>query len=193
MKEAADPAGADPDIRRKRIRVRAWRRGMREMDILMGGFVDARVDSLDDAALDELEALLDLPDDEVYALAVAAPTRRRPNMTRRCCARSWTFTPRRADPLSALKSKGAQPLEARSRAHRQGRRSSSFANAPDGFDAFICADLARALARGAEGKPAVFVHVARDARRSAAFREALRFANPERRDSRHPGLGLPAL
>lgn len=66
MKEAADPAGADPDIRRKRIRVRAWRRGMREMDILMGGFVNARVDSLDEASLDELEALLDLPDDEVW-------------------------------------------------------------------------------------------------------------------------------
>ena len=31
----------------------------------------------------------------------------------------------------------------------------------------------------AEGRPAVFVHVARDAARSAAFREALRFAAPE--------------
>jgi transcription-repair coupling factor (superfamily II helicase) len=53
-----------------------------------------------------------------------------------------------------------------------------FAHAPDGFDAFICADLARALARGADGKPAAIVHVARDAQRSAAFREALRFAGP---------------
>ncbi|HEY8163542.1 MAG TPA: transcription-repair coupling factor [Methylocystis sp.] len=53
-----------------------------------------------------------------------------------------------------------------------------FAHAPEGFDAFLCADLARALAREAEGRPAVFVHVARDAGRSAAFRDALRFANP---------------
>ena len=57
---------ADADTRRKRIRIRAWRRGMREMDILMGGFVDARLDALPDAALGELEALLDLPDDEVW-------------------------------------------------------------------------------------------------------------------------------
>ena len=54
-----------------------------------------------------------------------------------------------------------------------------FAHAPDGFDAFISADLARALAREAEGHAAVFVHVARDAARSAAFRNALRFANPD--------------
>jgi antitoxin CptB len=53
-------------MRRRRIRVRAWRRGMREMDILMGRFVDARVEALPGAALAELEALLDLPDDAVY-------------------------------------------------------------------------------------------------------------------------------
>jgi antitoxin CptB len=56
----------DDDMRRRRIRVRAWRRGMREMDILMGRFVDARVEALPAAALAELEALLDLPDDAVY-------------------------------------------------------------------------------------------------------------------------------
>ncbi|MEK4035522.1 succinate dehydrogenase assembly factor 2 [Methylocystis sp. IM2] len=57
----------DLDIRRRRIKVRAWRRGMRELDILMGGFVDARVDALAEAELDELEALLDLPDAEVLS------------------------------------------------------------------------------------------------------------------------------
>lgn len=36
------------------------------MDILMGRFVDARVEALTAAALAELEALLDLPDDAVY-------------------------------------------------------------------------------------------------------------------------------
>ena len=53
-----------------------------------------------------------------------------------------------------------------------------FAHTPEGFDAFVAGDLARALAPGAEGKAAVFVHVARDASRSAQFREALRFAAP---------------
>ena len=56
----------DDDMRRRRIRVRAWRRGMREMDILLGGFVDARVETLPAQALDELEALLDLPDAAVF-------------------------------------------------------------------------------------------------------------------------------
>jgi len=52
------------------------------------------------------------------------------------------------------------------------------ANAPEGFDAFVVGDLARALAERAEGEAAVFVHVARDVTRSAQFREALRFAAP---------------
>jgi antitoxin CptB len=56
----------DDDMRRRRIRVRAWRRGMREMDILMGRFVDARIEALPAEALDELEMLLDLPDDAVF-------------------------------------------------------------------------------------------------------------------------------
>ncbi|MCB1523121.1 MAG: succinate dehydrogenase assembly factor 2, partial [Rhodoblastus sp.] len=29
----------DLDTRRRAIKIRAWRRGMREMDILIGGFV----------------------------------------------------------------------------------------------------------------------------------------------------------
>jgi antitoxin CptB len=60
-----DNTAGDGDIRRRRIRIRAWRRGLRELDILMGGFVDARLATLDDAALDELEILLDLPDAEL--------------------------------------------------------------------------------------------------------------------------------
>jgi len=36
------------------------------MDILMGRFVDARVEALPAEALDELETLLNLPDDAVY-------------------------------------------------------------------------------------------------------------------------------
>ncbi len=80
---------------------------------------------------------------------------------------------------SATKQKGARAdLDAARRSLAKGERL-VFAHAPEGFDAFVCADLARALAREAEGQAAVFVHVARDAARSAAFREALRFANPD--------------
>ena len=62
---SADDAATADEVRRKRIRIRAWRRGMRELDILVGGFVDARLDTLASAELDELEALLDLPDAEL--------------------------------------------------------------------------------------------------------------------------------
>jgi antitoxin CptB len=56
----------DLDIRRRRIRFRAWRRGMREMDLIMGGFVDSQIARLDAAELDDLEAMLDADDDAVY-------------------------------------------------------------------------------------------------------------------------------
>jgi antitoxin CptB len=58
---------SESDIRRRRIKIRAWRRGMRELDILVGGFVDARIDALSVAELDEMEALLDLPDAELLS------------------------------------------------------------------------------------------------------------------------------
>ncbi|MBV1707560.1 MAG: transcription-repair coupling factor [Hyphomicrobiales bacterium] len=49
---------------------------------------------------------------------------------------------------------------------------------PGGFDAFLGAEIARQFAGAADAKAAVFLHVARDGQRSAAFREALRFADP---------------
>lgn len=62
----ADRPLTDLDIRRRRIRVRAWRRGLREMDIILGGFVDAAVEALAPDEIEQLEALLDAPDDEAY-------------------------------------------------------------------------------------------------------------------------------
>jgi antitoxin CptB len=70
----ADRPAGDSDIRRRRIRIRAWRRGMRELDILMGQFVDARLDALSEKEIDALEALLDAPDGDLLAwLCGAAP------------------------------------------------------------------------------------------------------------------------
>ncbi|WP_342164478.1 transcription-repair coupling factor [Methylobacterium sp. SD21] len=56
--------------------------------------------------------------------------------------------------------------------------SPTLAGVPEGFDAVVAADLARALAPEAKG-PAVLVHVARDSGRSASFQAALGFAAPE--------------
>jgi transcription-repair coupling factor (superfamily II helicase) len=52
------------------------------------------------------------------------------------------------------------------------------ARAPDGYDAFVAADLVRLLAAAREGGAATLLHVARDGQRSRAFREAVTFAAP---------------
>ncbi len=58
---------ADVETRLKRLRMRAWRRGTREMDLLLGGYVDAAAEGLDAAGLDALEALLAEEDPALYA------------------------------------------------------------------------------------------------------------------------------
>jgi antitoxin CptB len=58
------------DVRRRRIRFRAWHRGMREVDLLLGGFADAHGDDLDAGEIAGFEALMDLPDPMVLAWIV---------------------------------------------------------------------------------------------------------------------------
>jgi antitoxin CptB len=54
------------DVRRKRLKFRAWHRGMKELDLILGPFVDAHLAGLDEAALDEFEVLLSVPDNDFY-------------------------------------------------------------------------------------------------------------------------------
>lgn len=60
----------EPEIesveRKKRLRFRAWHRGTREMDLVLGRFVDARIDALTAAEVAELETLMEVPDPELY-------------------------------------------------------------------------------------------------------------------------------
>lgn len=58
------------DERRRKIKFRAWRRGFREMDLLMGSFADASLANLSDDDLSEFERLLATPDWEVFAWLV---------------------------------------------------------------------------------------------------------------------------
>ncbi len=53
--------GLDP--RRRRALFRAWHRGMREMDLLLGQFADAHIGTMTDADLDAFEVLLDVVPD----------------------------------------------------------------------------------------------------------------------------------
>jgi antitoxin CptB len=50
------------DERRRRILFRAWRRGLREMDLVMGQFADMNLPAMSDSEIAEFESLLDLPD-----------------------------------------------------------------------------------------------------------------------------------
>lgn len=54
------------DARRKRMRYRAWHRGTKESDFILGSFADARLPHLDAAGLDAFEELLDVPDPVIY-------------------------------------------------------------------------------------------------------------------------------
>ena len=54
------------DARRKKLKLRAWRRGFREADLILGPFADNNVSDFSDAELDWFEALLDQADQDVY-------------------------------------------------------------------------------------------------------------------------------
>lgn len=51
-------AGEDIALRRKKLRYRAWHRGTREMDLVLGPYADAHMEAMDTAQLDRLEALM---------------------------------------------------------------------------------------------------------------------------------------
>ena len=60
-----DPAQPPRDARRRRLLYRACHRGTQETDLLVGGYVAARIDALTEAELDTLEGILDLPDPDL--------------------------------------------------------------------------------------------------------------------------------
>jgi len=55
------------EARRKRLFFRAQRRGFKEVDLIFGAFAETHLAALSGAELDEFEALLEAPDQEVYA------------------------------------------------------------------------------------------------------------------------------
>ncbi|WP_099867804.1 FAD assembly factor SdhE [Pararhizobium haloflavum] len=56
-------AGLDP--RRRRLLFRAWHRGIREMDLVLGSFADREIAKMDEAELDMFERLLEIDDREM--------------------------------------------------------------------------------------------------------------------------------
>jgi antitoxin CptB len=62
------------EVRLKRARVRAWRRGFREADLILGPFADTQLGAMGTEALGHFERLLEENDAQVYAwIAGTAP------------------------------------------------------------------------------------------------------------------------
>jgi antitoxin CptB len=56
-----------PQDRIKKMRMRSWRRGMRELDLLLGPFADAELARLSPEALDLYDDMLSENDQDLYA------------------------------------------------------------------------------------------------------------------------------
>ena len=60
----------DRQTRLKRLRFRAWHRGTKEADLMVGGFFDACADTWNDAEIDWFEALLEEQDVDIMGWAM---------------------------------------------------------------------------------------------------------------------------
>src|ERR1700687_965872 len=63
-------SSAGLDERRRRLLFRAWRRGVREMDLIVGRFADVYIDQFDEPTLDDFEQLIEVPNADLYAWIV---------------------------------------------------------------------------------------------------------------------------
>lgn len=71
-------AGEARENRLKRMAMRSWRRGTKEMDLVLGPFADARLALLGPEALDLYDALLSENDQDIFPWitgAAAVPAR----------------------------------------------------------------------------------------------------------------------
>ena len=63
-------AGEELSLRRKQLRYRAWHRGTREMDLVLGPFADAHLDAMAEKELERLEALMAEEDTDLLSWVV---------------------------------------------------------------------------------------------------------------------------
>ena len=55
-------AAGNLDVRRRKLLFRAWHRGMREMDLILGQYADQYLPDFTDAQFDEFEQILEVLD-----------------------------------------------------------------------------------------------------------------------------------
>jgi len=58
------------DVRRRKLLFRAWRRGVREMDLIVGRYADVYIDKFDEPGLDDFERLIEVPNSDLYSWVV---------------------------------------------------------------------------------------------------------------------------
>jgi antitoxin CptB len=80
------------EIRRKKALFRAQRRGFKELDLIFAAFADAHLHSMDRVALERFEALLSVPDWQIFGWIMgheAVPTAYDDDVfARLCCYRA---------------------------------------------------------------------------------------------------------
>ena len=57
------------EIRRKRLLWRATHRGIKEMDLILGGFVVMHLDAFSEGDIADLERIMEIPDQEMLSWA----------------------------------------------------------------------------------------------------------------------------
>lgn len=63
------------ETRLKRLKIRSWRRGTKEMDLILGPFADLHLSGLEEDQLDLYERMLEENDQDLYQWASGqAPT-----------------------------------------------------------------------------------------------------------------------
>jgi antitoxin CptB len=62
----------DHEIRLKRLRFRAWHRGTKEADLMMGGFFDTRSAGWNDEQVDWFETILEEQDVDIMGWAMGS-------------------------------------------------------------------------------------------------------------------------
>jgi antitoxin CptB len=54
------------EVQLRRLRMRSWRRGTREMDLILGGFADGALEALGPSEIEAYEAVLAENDHDLY-------------------------------------------------------------------------------------------------------------------------------
>jgi antitoxin CptB len=97
----SDPVG---EIRRKKLKFRAWHRGFREADLILGPFADQNLAGFSEDQLDAFETLIDQLDHDLYGWIVGqaeAPEAFRGEMLERLREFRFTLHGVRGDDLGA--------------------------------------------------------------------------------------------